>query len=215
MAGRIRRIWEALKRPPVRLSLGAVFDHRCGICAGGLGGFVFVMEKTGTNDFCANACHEMNTSFAEYQQSVHARNTTGVTATCSQCHIPQHSMAKGHPQDSSGMDRRCGQDLGVISTPEKFEAHRKAMAEKSGPDMKENDSRECRFCHDRNAMDPEARTDGSRQHAKAAAEGMTCIDCHQGIAHKLPEEPPEPAAAPAAQPAGEGTIAGSRDGTQQ
>jgi len=29
------------------------------------------------------------------------------------------------------------------------------------------------------------------------------IECHQGIAHNLPEEPAEPAAAPAAEPAGE------------
>jgi cytochrome c-type protein NapC len=42
-----------------------------------------------------------------------------------------------------------------------------------------------------------------RQHAKALTEGKTCIDCHQGIAHNLPEEPAEPAAAPAAEPAGE------------
>ena len=37
--------------------------------------------------------------------------------------------------------------------------------------------------------------------ARAKAEGKTCIDCHQGIAHNLPEEPAEPAAEPAGETA--------------
>ena len=207
MAGRIRRTWDALWRPPVRLSLGAVLIIGAVFALGAWGSFVFVIEKTSTNNFCANACHEMNTSFAEFQESVHARNTTGVTATCSHCHIPQHSMVKKVlRKTSAGWNDVVGKISGVIDTPEKFEAHRKTMAEKVWADMKENDSRECRFCHDRNAMNPEAQNPMARRnHAKAATSGMTCIECHQGIAHKLPEEPPEPAAAPAAQPAGEAT----------
>ena len=89
MAGRLKRMWAALRRPPARLSLGAVLI----IGAVGawvlLGGFVFTMEKTSTNGFC-QSCHEMDIAFAEYQRSVHFRNATGVTATCSDCHIPQH-----------------------------------------------------------------------------------------------------------------------------
>jgi cytochrome c-type protein NapC len=200
MAGRLQRIWAALKRPPARLSLGAVLL----IGALGawvlLGGFVFTIEQTSTNAFC-HSCHEMDISFKEYEQSVHARNTTGVTATCSHCHIPQHSWpAKIIRKTQAGWTDVVGKISGVISTPEKFEGHRKEMAEKVWADMKENDSRECRYCHDRSAMDPEKQGKmAQRQHAKAVAEGKTCIDCHQGIAHNLPQEPEETTEAPAGQ----------------
>ena len=205
MAGRLRRMWEALNRPPVRLSLGATLIIGAVVALAGWGSFVYVIHETSTNQFCANACHEMNISFAEYSQSVHYKNATGVTATCSDCHIPQHSMtAKVIRKTSAGWTDVVGKISGVIATPEKFEAHRKEMAEKVWADMKSNDSRECRFCHDRNAMDPEKQGKmAQRQHAKALTEGKTCIDCHQGIAHKLPEEPAEPAAEPAAAPAAE------------
>ena len=43
-------------------------------------------------------------------------------------------------------------------------------------------------------MDPEKQGKmAQRQHAKAVTEGKTCIDCHQGIAHNLPQEPDEAA----------------------
>jgi cytochrome c-type protein NapC len=201
MAGRLQRIWAALKRPPARLSLAATLI--IGAVSGWLllGGFVFGVEQTGTNQFCSNACHEMNIVAAEYAQSVHARNTTGVTATCSHCHIPQHSWpAKIVRKTQAGFKDVVGKISGKISTPEKFEAHRKEMAEAVWTSMRKNDSRECRYCHDRNAMDPEQQGKmARRQHAKAVEEGKTCIDCHQGIAHNLPPEPEETAEAPAGQ----------------
>jgi len=194
-------MWAALRRPPVSLSLGAVLL----IGAVGawvlLGGFVFTMEQTGTNGFCSNACHEMNIVAAEYERSVHARNATGVTATCSECHIPQHSWpAKIVRKTQAGWTDVVGKIAGTISTPEKFEAHRQEMAQTVWASMKKNDSRECRYCHDRAAMDPEQQGKmASRQHAKAAAEGKTCIDCHRGIAHNLPAEPGQAQEAPAEQ----------------
>jgi nitrate/TMAO reductase-like tetraheme cytochrome c subunit len=203
MAGRIRKMWEALKRPPVRLSLGAVLIIGAVSAWVAWGSFVFVIEETSTNKFCAAACHEMNISFVEYQQSPHAHNRTGVTATCSQCHIPQASMiAKVLRKSQAGWTDVVGKMSGVIDTPEKFEAHRKEMAETVWAYMKKSDSRECRFCHDRIAMDPEKQGKmAQRKHAAAVTEGKTCIECHQGIAHNLPKEPDEPAEQPAAAPA--------------
>jgi len=130
MAGRIRKMWEALKRPPVRLSLGAVLIIGAVSAWIAWGSFVFVIEETSTTKFCAGACHEMNISFVEYQQSPHAHNRTGVTASCSQCHIPQASMiAKVLRKTQAGWTDVVGKMSGVIDTPEKFEAHRKEMAE--------------------------------------------------------------------------------------
>ncbi len=51
--------------------------------------------------------------------------------------------------------------------------------------MKATDSRECKNCHNFNTMKPEAQKKRARkQHANAQEEGLTCIDCHKGIAHK-------------------------------
>ncbi|HEY5808269.1 MAG TPA: NapC/NirT family cytochrome c [Povalibacter sp.] len=201
MAGRLQRIWAALKRPPVSLSLGATLIIGAVAAWAAWGSFVFVIHETSTNQFCSTACHEMNIVAAEYAQSVHAHNATGVTATCSHCHIPQHSMvAKVIRKTQAGWTDVVGKISGVISTPEKFEAHRKEMAEAVWASMRKNDSRECRYCHDRAAMDPEQQGKmARRQHEKAVKEGMTCIDCHQGIAHKLPPEPEEATEAPAGQ----------------
>jgi cytochrome c-type protein NapC len=55
--------------------------------------------------------------------------------------------------------------------------------------MKANDSLECRNCHSTQSMDL------ARQNPRAAAAHerllftgeRTCIDCHKGIAHRLPD----------------------------
>ena len=45
--------------------------------------------------------------------------------------------------------------------------------------MKESHSRECRNCHDFDAMDPEKQSETARdRHAKAKAARTDCIDCH-------------------------------------
>ena len=54
--------------------------------------------------------------------------------------------------------------------------------------MKETDSRECRNCHQLDSMDLEEQDRSARKkHAKAEEKGKTCIDCHKGIAHSLPD----------------------------
>jgi cytochrome c-type protein NapC len=79
---------------------------------------------------------------------------------------------------------------GIIDTKEKFEAHRYAMAKRVWTRMKQTDSLECRNCHHAEAMDPDKQTEKAQaRHAKAKAEGLTCIDCHFGIAHTEPDGP--------------------------
>jgi cytochrome c-type protein NapC len=56
--------------------------------------------------------------------------------------------------------------------------------------MKGNDSRECRHCHDESKMDPTKQSAVAQaRHAKAKKEKITCVDCHFGIAHTLPDGP--------------------------
>ncbi len=54
--------------------------------------------------------------------------------------------------------------------------------------MKANNSQECRNCHNFNSMDyAEQNKRSAAKHQEAVNQGMTCIDCHKGIAHTLPE----------------------------
>jgi len=60
--------------------------------------------------------------------------------------------------------------------------------------MKTTDSRECRHCHDTQAMASELQgKTAQKQHLRMAAQGKTCIDCHFGIAHHEPAGGLEPA----------------------
>ncbi len=82
-----------------------------------------------------------------------------------------------------------------IDTREKFVSHRREMAEREWARMKANNSQECRNCHNFESMDfSEQATRAARIHtgallgtAKEPATGETCIDCHKGIAHELPD----------------------------
>lgn len=150
----------------------------------GWGGFNTVMEATNTLGFCIS-CHEMETTvYAEYVKTVHYKNRTGVRAGCPDCHVPRpwvHKMIR-KIQASRELYHKV---MGTVDTPEKFEQHRLELAKRVWDAMKSTDSRECRNCHNFSTMDPEKQKKRARkQHANAQEEGLTCIDCHKGIAHK-------------------------------
>ena len=81
--------------------------------------------------------------------------------------------------------------LGTTDTPEKFEAHRLELATSVWNSMKESDSRECRNCHKVNSMDQHRQSAAAQIMPEAIKNGATCIDCHKGIAHRLPKFPDE------------------------
>jgi cytochrome c-type protein NapC len=86
-----------------------------------------------------------------------------------------------------------GKLTGSIDTPEKFEAKRITLATHEWERMKESDSRECRNCHNFEAMSADYQKKSNyARHMKAKDAGKTCIDCHKGIAHQLPKEYEEP-----------------------
>ena len=81
--------------------------------------------------------------------------------------------------------------MGTIGTREKFEARRMYLAKRVWGEMKATDSRECRNCHELQHMDlDKQQLSASRKHTlkRQTERGETCIDCHQGIAHTLPED---------------------------
>lgn len=150
-----------------------------------LAGTATVMHKTSDTAFCVS-CHSMQQPLAEYQGSVHFQNSKGIRAECADCHVP-HQPVDFLKTKIGALKDVWGEMTGKIDTPEKYEAHKLEMAQSVWAGMKKSDSATCRSCHDFNAMDilaqrPEAR----KQHPVAIQEGLTCIDCHKGVAHILP-----------------------------
>jgi len=184
----IRRLWKWFTKPAARWGWGPL------LVLGGIGGVIFwggfntYMEYTNTLGFCVS-CHEMRDYvYPEYQQSVHFKNASGVRVVCADCHVPKDWGAK-ILRKIKATNELYHTALGSIDTPEKFEAKRLELAEHVWASMKASDSRECRNCHSFEAMDFEKQPRRPREkHPTAMEKGETCIDCHKGVAHKLPED---------------------------
>ncbi|WP_018232865.1 NapC/NirT family cytochrome c [Thioalkalivibrio thiocyanodenitrificans] len=187
----LKRFWNAMRRPSARYASGTLVIG--GILAGILlwGGFNTAMEATNTMAFCTS-CHEMRDYvYEEYKETVHYANDSGVRATCSDCHVPDPWVHKVRRKIVASAEV-WHKLRGTINTPEKFEARRLLLAERVWDSMQRTDSRECRNCHEWDAMDLEAQPlRAQRQHAEAIEANETCIDCHQGIAHQMPKMPQE------------------------
>ncbi len=183
--GALRRIWDWFWTPSSVLSVGFVLI--AGFMAGILfwGGFNWSVAASNSEEFCVS-CHSMETNLGEYRETVHYNNHSGVRAVCSDCHVPKEWNHKMKAKAIAVKDIFY-EITGSIDTAEKYEARRTKMAMAVWKKMKASDSRECRNCHAFEYMDftmQEVRA-GS-EHQRAIDQGMTCIDCHQGIAHKLP-----------------------------
>jgi cytochrome c-type protein NapC len=180
-------LWTMLRRPSAKYSLLGLLV--VGFFSGIIfwGGFNTGMEATNTMGFCIG-CHEMRDNvYEEYKATIHYSNRTGVRAVCSDCHVPRDWTHKIIRKIQASKEF-LGKITGVIDTKEKFEAHRLVMAEREWARMKATNSIECRNCHDFDAMSPEMQKKTPyKKHMEAKAAGQTCIECHQGIAHKLPK----------------------------
>ncbi|WP_413110807.1 cytochrome c-type protein NapC [Thaumasiovibrio sp. DFM-14] len=182
----IKRFWRWF-RSPVSIAVGTLLV--IGFVAGVIfwGGFNTGMEMSNTEEFCIS-CHEMEDNvYQEYVGTIHYSNRSGVRATCPDCHVPKEWAPKMVRKIQASKELYA-KALGLVDTPQKFEAHRLVMAEREWKRMKANDSQECRNCHNFEYMDFTAQRNVAAQiHDRAEEGGQTCIDCHKGIAHKLPK----------------------------
>lgn len=146
------------------------------------------MDYTMTQEFCTS-CHEMrNNVYAEYKDSIHDSNRTGVRAICADCHVPREPVDKWIRKIQAAGELYQHFVVGKLDTREKFESHRAELAKRVWTRMKATDSRECRHCHNAEKMSAELQSEKAQhRHEKGKAEGLTCIDCHYGIAHTEPE----------------------------
>ncbi len=151
------------------------------------GGFTKALAYTNTTEFCIS-CHSMKDNpYEEYKHTLHYSNRSGVRAECADCHVPEQLGPKLVRKLEASREV-WHHLLGSINTTEKFEAKRLELAANEWKRMKRTDSATCRHCHDDLAMsrDEQSRV-AWRQHSRLRDTGETCIDCHQGLAHKLPE----------------------------
>jgi cytochrome c-type protein NapC len=187
MLGLIKRYWQTINRPSTYYSLG--FLTLGGFIAGVVfwGAFNTALEMTSTEAFCTG-CHEMHdNTFAELKTTIHYSNRSGVRAICSNCHVP-HDWTDKIARKMQASKEVWAKVFGTVNTREKFQDKRLELAEHEWRRFKANDSLECRNCHSFESMDftrQSPRAQNAHQRFLGTGE-KTCIDCHKGIAHELP-----------------------------
>lgn len=187
MISLIKKLWTTMTRPAVHISLGVLTLG--GFIAGVIfwGGFNTALEATNTEEFCIS-CHTMEENvYKELQETVHWKNNSGVRATCPDCHVP-HDWTDKIARKMQASKEVFAQVFGNYDEPGAFEARRKELAQHEWDRFSANGSLECKNCHNYDSMDFDSMSPAAQTQMKLAAEkDQSCIDCHKGIAHKLPE----------------------------
>lgn len=184
----LRVYWRTIQRPSKYFSLGLL--SLGGFVAGIIfwGGFNTALELTNAESLCIS-CHEMRDNvYAELQSTVHYANASGVRASCPDCHVP-HAWTDKVARKVQATKELWGTIFGTIDTREEFEAHRLAIVTREWSRLKANNSLECRNRHSAESMDislQSARAAEAHETFLPSGE-KTCIDCHEGIAHRLPD----------------------------
>ncbi len=184
----LHKLWTVFWRPATKISLGVL----------SLGGFVAgiffwinfntALEITNTEKFCIS-CHSMRDSvYPELQQTAHWSNHAGVRATCPDCHVP-HNWTDKIARKVQASKEVYAHFMGYLDTPQKMETQRLRLAQNEWERFSANGSKECKNCHKYESMKLDNLKPAARiQMMQAAERDQSCIDCHKGIAHKLPAE---------------------------
>jgi nitrate/TMAO reductase-like tetraheme cytochrome c subunit len=176
-------LWRPRRWWLLGIPLGGLAAFLIGVAA--TGGFFASLTVMDSEAFCTS-CHSMNAPLQELRHTAHYNNAFGVRTTCSNCHVAPTFVA-GLIDHMRGSTQVWGWMTGELNTPARYEAHRLELAQKVWNEYKANDSAECRSCHMPAAMLLSAQPEAAASaHQGLATSGMTCIDCHKGIAHTLP-----------------------------
>lgn len=172
-------------KPSNRIGLGVLVT--LGFIAGAIAWQQFnnVMDATSTEEFCVS-CHSMETPLEELKQTVHWSNSSGVRATCPDCHLP-HDKTPKYARKMQASREVLAELSGKYNEEGSFEEHRAEMAEREWARFAANGSKECKNCHSYDRMNFEKMSKAAQKAMKPAAErNQSCVDCHKGIAHHLP-----------------------------
>ena len=157
------------------LAVGVVFG------AGGVIVSIAVNHFTSTDALCTS-CHSMAFEAADpyFQHSAHRSNSSGVRASCGDCHIPTTNwFIETYTHVSLGMRDVFAEFTHDFSDPKVWEARRLELAQRVLAKMHAQDSVTCRGCHDASAIQPKSEA-GRMAHASLRA---TCVDCHTNFVH--------------------------------
>jgi len=187
--GILARTWRRLRRPSVHWSVLTLVGLGVAIGFVATVGTQVMVKVTGTDQFCSTACHSMQWVANEHRESVHGANRTGVKAGCHDCHIPHDYPELLWYKAKAGIKDAIGEMRGVIATEDLFKKKRLEMARSVWAEYKENNSRNCRNCHQFSAPILAKQKHFVQPMHQQVLEGKaTCIDCHKGIAHTAPSE---------------------------
>lgn len=156
--------------------------------------FVVIIDTTdyvfSTEEFCGTTCHVMEDNvYAELKESRHWNTPSGVRADCADCHVSERLSFAMIDHVLGTKELFVMLTHGGLDKPGAFEELRPAAADRIRFKMIANDSKNCRGCHDMEAIKPE-RIRGQNQHEDALMKGTTCIICHYNLVHKDVEPSP-------------------------
>lgn len=181
------RFIRSLFKPSARWSIAVLVAF--GLLLGVLSSVAFnvSLHATNTESFCLS-CHEMEeNSYAMLKDTSHFQNKSGVRPVCADCHVPREFVPKMIRKIEAAREV-WGHITGIIDTPEKYDTHAPVMKAREIARMRNNDSRECRNCHETAQMISSLQTLKAQEfHQSMQKNGKTCIDCHAGIAHTRAE----------------------------
>jgi nitrate/TMAO reductase-like tetraheme cytochrome c subunit len=176
----------------IRLPLFITRHVLFALVAGGLGGVLFMAflidfdHFTSTNVFCTT-CHSMTYAEESYQNSAHYNSTSGVRASCGDCHVSEGVFAAtwDHVLGTKDLLKQLfGPDY---DDPVVNMLHLPDAAFHARQWFRERGSATCSRCHELEAIQGK-RADTAAIHLEET-EGKSCIDCHINLVHrKVPSQ---------------------------
>lgn len=154
---------------------------------GGLAGVVFTLfliefdHYTSSEEFCTS-CHSMEIVAQPYRESSHYFPTSGVRASCGDCHVSEGviSATIDHIMGTKDLVAQIlnpGYDNPIVSL-----LHTPDAAFEAREWFKERNSVTCSRCHVLEAIKG-TRADTMALH-KQETKGKSCIDCHINLVHR-------------------------------
>src|SRR5262249_33820824 len=142
-----REIWNVVRRRFPTTGGLLLFLLVCFVVIVLIGGGLVVAGAAGlawtdTEKFCLGWHDRRDNHYAEYKDTIHDRNRTGVRATCPDCHVPREVGALLWRKMEASLEV-WGHLKGDIDTKEKFEKQRATMAMREWKRMKKTDSLVC------------------------------------------------------------------------
>lgn len=131
---------------------------------------------TSSVDFCTVNCHEMASSFQEWQTSSHYNNDTGVVAECADCHLPTGFVPKIKAKIYFGIRDTY---VHYFGDPENLD--RKRLAESAAKSITNGS---CMACH-KNLFPSGLPRGGFLAHSRIKKTGKgRCVKCHRQMVHQ-------------------------------